>query len=411
MATPFLQSLREVYPAAHIATLCSRLALPVVTGLKFVDEAIEYMLRPNLRISISMTARLLAEKHFDLAVLLPNSFRSALITWRASIPRRLGYRREYRRLLLTDYLEPVMRGDSEISLQLARKKARNLIADNKFSADARLLPQGTGWEILEPGKPPRPISISAWRKRRARWRNFQPMPAIDYYLELARYLGGKNDLRKMTLGITDTEYQDAQEALKKLEIPADQPYLMIFPGANFGASKCWMPERFAEVAVQTIDLKGDFRAHVLIAAAPNEKPLVDAIFTALPSGFDAPERRCRIRRLSPLPNGGNVGLGAIKELVRRSKLVLCNDTGPRHFAAALGTPLVTLFGPTDPRWAQTFSEKEIILSIDVPCGPCQLKRCPIDHRCMRSLTTQSVLEAMHKQWSSGSRGVMRQSLV
>jgi heptosyltransferase-2 len=91
--------------------------------------------------------------------------------------------------------------------------------------------------------------------------------------------------------------------------------------------------------------------------------------------------------------GRGVGLGALKELVRRSSLVIANDTGPRHFAAAFGVPTVTLFGPTDPRWAQTYHERERVVRIEVPCGPCQLKRCPIDHRCLRGLGPEAVLGA------------------
>jgi len=402
MATPFLRSLRELYPDAHIAALCSRLALPVITGLACVDEAIEYILRPDLRISIRATVGILAGKKFDLAVLLPNSFRSALIAWRASIPRRLGYRRECRGVLLTDGLDPEIRTDSEISLQLARKRVRNLIAANQIVSDARLLAHGAGWQIVEPGKPVRPVSMSTWCKNLAKQGNFQPVPTIDYYLALTERLGGKIDCKKMFLGMTEAERSEAQEALQSLHIDAADPYLLIFPGANFGSSKCWMPERFAEIASHVADPKGDFRAHVLIGAAPNEKSLVDAIFAALPSDFNASDKRYRIQRLSSAAEGRGVSLGAIKELVRRSRLVLCNDTGPRHFAAALNTPLVTLFGPTDPRWAETFYKGERILSIEVPCGPCQLKRCPIDHRCMRGLTTQMVLEAMRQQWSLGS---------
>ena len=87
-------------------------------------------------------------------------------------------------------------------------------------------------------------------------------------------------------------------------------------------------------------------------------------------------------------------LGTVKALVARAGLVVCNDTGPRHFAAAMARPLVTLFGPTDPRWAQTYDVCEQIVSVPVECGPCQLKVCPIDHRCMRGITVAMVKAAV-----------------
>ena len=88
-------------------------------------------------------------------------------------------------------------------------------------------------------------------------------------------------------------------------------------------------------------------------------PIVDAILAALPSGQN------QVYALPKMNDGKGVSLGgAGAELVRRARLMICNDTGPRHFAAALGTPVVTLFGPTDPRWAETFFEKERIVRAD-----------------------------------------------
>jgi heptosyltransferase-2 len=169
--------------------------------------------------------------------------------------------------------------------------------------------------------------------------------------------------------------------------------MMLFPGAHFGASKCWPPERFAAVAAAVAEGRTRRPAHVLIGGAASEQPLMDAIVEALP-----PSVTDRVIPLYKLNDGRGVSLGAIKELVRRAGLVLCNDTGPRHFAAALGTPLVTLFGPTDPRWAEIFYDREQQIGVPVPCGPCQLKYCPIDHRCMTGITTEMVLHAVDQQW-------------
>src|SRR6185295_1023389 len=98
-------------------------------------------------------------------------------------------------------------------------------------------------------------------------------------------------------------------------------------------------------------------------------------------------------------NGGNgISVGSLKEIVRRSRLMICNDTGPRHFAAAFGVPVVTLFGPTDPVWPETSCAKETIVRRAVPCGPCQLKKCPIDHRCMKRITVDMVMAAATPAW-------------
>jgi heptosyltransferase-2 len=86
-------------------------------------------------------------------------------------------------------------------------------------------------------------------------------------------------------------------------------------------------------------------------------------------------------------------LGGLKEIVRRCDLMVTNDTGPRHIAAAFDVPVVTLFGPTHPEWTEIYFAKERKLSVQVPCGPCQLKKCPIDLRCMTRLTPAMVYSA------------------
>ena len=80
-------------------------------------------------------------------------------------------------------------------------------------------------------------------------------------------------------------------------------------------------------------------------------------------------------------------------MVRRAKLLLTNDTGPRQIAIAVGTPVVVLMGPTDPRGTQQHMERQRVLREDVDCSPCQLKTCPIDHRCMTRLSPERAISA------------------
>ncbi len=394
MAVPFLQSLRLLYPQAHIAALARMLVQPMLAGLPFINESMVYSPGRGGKPSARETALMLGRLHFDLAVLLPNSFRSGWILWQAGIPRRLGYNREYRRALLTDSINPVPRSDPEIRLQLARKKVRKLMHMESIPMTAALQPDADrGW-LLNFNATSMPLSPSALARWAAGRHNFQPLPTIDYYLRLAAYLGGRTDDRTMHLGVTAEEAAAAREVLSQLAIAPQDAYMLVFPGANFGASKCWPSDRFAAVAEHVASAQGPYNARVLIASAPSERPLVEAVLARLPN---TPASR-RVVPLYRLNAGRGVSLGAVKELVRQANLVLCNDTGPRHFAVAMNTPLVTLFGPTDPRWAETFYNSEIQLSVPVPCGPCQLKKCPVDHRCMTQLTVSMVLTAIEKQW-------------
>ena len=298
--------------------------------------------------------RWVREGRFEVGVLLPNSFRSAWMLWRGGVGRRLGYARGGRSWLLTDRLQPVMR----TAEQAARDRAK-AEAIREISGDAAQVRVGS---------------------------KYQPVPTIDYYLELARYLGAADCERRMELGITAEERGEAERAFAEIENGKSkiENLVVMVPGANFGSSKCWMPERFAGVADRLIEEQG---ATVVVASSPAEMPIVEAILSAV-------NRRERVVALGKLNGGKGVSLGALKEIVRRARLMICNDTGPRHFAVAFGVPVVTLFGPTDPVWAETFCEKERQVRVEVACGPCQLKKCPIDHRCMTGIEVGMVMGAV-----------------
>ncbi len=379
MATPFLRALRQLFPAARISCLGKTLVQPVLTGLPLIDAALLYATDKAGRINYSQTATALRKQNFDLAVILPNSFRSAFLAWRAGIPRRLGYNRDGRRLLLTDNIKPMRRSDYEVRLMIQRRAARESIAGDR-------LPRGS--TVLNDLQ-----KIPGWYVKMSSWNTFEPLPTLDYYLNLSGYLGSPLRDRKMLLAITEAERDQAQAVLREVGISSGAPFMMLFPGAHFGAAKCWPPERFAAVASAVAAGHSGPPAYVLIGGAARERPLIEAILESVPPGIAA-----RVIPLHKLNNGAGVGLGAIKELVRSAAVVLCNDTGPRHFAAALDTPLVTLFGPTDPRWAEIFYKNERQIALPVPCGPCQLKICPIDHRCMTGITAEMVLQAVAEKW-------------
>jgi heptosyltransferase II len=371
-ATPFLRALRALYPNAHIAALARPIAAPVLSGLPCTND-LHILDRHNSR----QTIQWLRSQNFDLGILLPNSFRSAWLLFRAGIKRRMGYARDWRTPLLTDRLSPMRRTPQQKQLDLAKSRAIQ-----KISTDIR------SRQNISVGSP------------------YQPVPTIDYYLKLAEYLGAPSAAAKtMQLAVTPEEKSEADQVLASLGITTEQienqkskieNIVVIVPGANFGSSKCWLPERFAQVADRIMDRPergGNFGAHVLLASSPAELPIVDAILAKsllCPNGGGIG----RLHALAKMNAGKGLSLGALKEIVRRSKLMLCNDTGPRHFAAALQIPTLTLFGPTDPTWAETYSSNEKILRLTPPCSPCQLKQCPIDHRCMKDITTEMVYNAL-----------------
>ena len=87
-------------------------------------------------------------------------------------------------------------------------------------------------------------------------------------------------------------------------------------------------------------------------------------------------------------------LGELKSLIKRADLLICNDAGPRHFAKAFDVPVVTVFGPTHPEWTTTSYRAERVVRVDVDCGPCQQRTCPLGHlQCMTGVTVDAVFDA------------------
>jgi heptosyltransferase-2 len=331
MATPTLRALRAKYPDAHISYLAKRYVKPIYNGMPWADQILTYRTgRTGAKAGkgrlLDLAARLRTGR-FDMAVLLTNSFKAALLCKMAKIPRTVGYDRDGRGFLLSDKLLPVK----------------------------------------ERGK-------------------FIPTPIVKYYLGLAQYLGSPERDLKLELFVTAQEHRAAMELLQRagldstLDRPAREgqpPLIMLNPGAQYGAAKCWLPENFARLGDRFIEELG---ATVVLSGAPRERPILDAIQQHMTHAAIDLSRH-------------DLTLGALKEIVRRCDLMVTNDTGPRHIAAAFDVPVVTIFGPTHPEWTEIYFEKERKVAVKVFCGPCQKKICPLDHRCMTRIAPPMVFAA------------------
>lgn len=239
---------------------------------------------------------------------------------------------------------------------------------------------GRGWLLTDRLKPPRDD----------RGRIAVP-PAIDYYLALAAALGADASDRRMELGVDDSDAATAEQLLAGAGLDPARPLVMLNPGASFGPAKMYPPELFAAVGDALVRSRG---AHIVINAAPGEVAIAQSVEEAMAEPV--------------LVNLARVGstLGLLKALVKRSALLVTNDTGPRHFAAALGVPVVTIFGPTDPDRTRIYYDKERPIRADVPCSPCQKKRCPLPPgrerlRCMLQIPPETVVAAAEQLLDQG----------
>jgi lipopolysaccharide heptosyltransferase II len=205
-----------------------------------------------------------------------------------------------------------------------------------------------------------------------------PSPIVDAYNTLAQAAGCAHVDRQMELFTTPDDEAAADQVWGNHGFDTGQEIICLNPGAAFGAAKHWPSSSFAELARFFRDERG---SQVLVLCGPKERELARTIVQQ--SGTPA---------IASLADG-DVSLGLTKACIRRSSLLVTTDSGPRHFATSFGRPVVALFGPTHIAWTETFHPLGVNLQKQVACGPCQLRRCPLDHRCMTLLTPREVYDA------------------
>lgn len=345
MATPTFRALRRALPGAFIGALCRPGLDDLLAGTDFFDEL--HVDRPRGMMGPKRIAGRLRIRRYDAAILLTNSFSTALIARLAGIPRRFGYDRDARGLLLTDRLDPPKRKDT----------------------------------------PP-------YNRAKTAPNDWAPIAACEYYFTVARRLlracaTEPDHMGPLELAVTPEQQAHADAILARAgaATPGAGPALAILnPGGN-NPAKRWPAERFAPVADYLVR---DRNITVLLSGSPDERDLLARI-TSL---CDA-RHRVRVINLVELPEspGPALNLGSLKGVIARCRLMITNDTGPRHIAAALNIPVVTLFGPTDHRWTTIPFNREAILVADPTLPEEQVandhpERCAVDR-----ITVEEVLRA------------------
>jgi len=168
---------------------------------------------------------------------------------------------------------------------------------------------------------------------------------------------------------------------------------VLAPGASYGPSKTWPPTSFARVG----DALAAVGASVVLVGTPAERKLSGQVLSAM--------------KEPAVDLTGELGLGALKGVVRRSRVLICNDAGARHIAVAFGIPCVVVMGPTSLEKTNLNLERVKVLSADVDCRPCYLRECPIDHRCMTRVSAEHVVQAALPALSSDAKERWRGEVV
>lgn len=212
------------------------------------------------------------------------------------------------------------------------------------------------------------------------FRGRKPSPVIDDYLRLAYEMGAAEESYRMELFTTEADQRRADRLWEEFGIDSAESVAALNPGAAFGPAKRWPSPYFSELARRLVD---DFPVKVVVLCGPKERGFARFIATTA----------ARPRQVFSLADQ-EVSIGLSKAIVQRSRLMVTTDSGPRHFAAAFGVPVVSLFGPTHIQWTVTYFPGETTLQKDVSCGPCQQRICPLGHhRCMKELTMDEVYVA------------------
>jgi len=203
---------------------------------------------------------------------------------------------------------------------------------------------------------------------------------IDAYLRVAYAAGCGLEAPQLELATTDEDEAAANAVWRVLDLPVTNRVAVINSGGAFGAAKDWPAEHFAALAKRIAE---EQNLHVLINCGPSERKTASKVAELADD-----------RRVVSLADF-DVPLGLTKACIRRSRILITTDSGPRFFGIAFGKPVVSLFGPTSPAITATHYDLETPLTLDLDCQPCMERTCPLGHhRCMQDLSVKQVYESV-----------------
>src|SRR5262249_55926204 len=315
MSVPAVRAIKNGRPDVHVTIAAPDKIAAMWRLIPEVDTII-----PLPEGSLLPVVRLFRQQMpFDVAILFPNSLRVALESWLSGIPRRVGYRGHWR-----------------------------------------------SWLVNQIVRQPRRLGPSEHHSLR--------------FLRIAGECGAQTkDIQYPTLNSERIRDQAAQRpnGYQPSTINYQPPKLALCPGAEYGAAKRWLPERFAEALAK---ITAQSSAQWILLGTKKDTAIGEQIAAALGD-------HC-VNRI------GQTTLEQLIDELRRCSLLLTNDTGTMHLAALLGVPVVAVFGSTEPRLTGPLGNGHVVLRHHVECSPCFLRECPIDFRCMKAITAEEVADAV-----------------
>jgi len=317
MTTPAIRAIRKRFPNSHVSLLAKPWVMPVFENSEHIDRLLIYDDKGRHKgiFGKFRLARDLKKYHFDAAILLQNAFEAALITFLAKIPLRVGYNTDVRQLLLTH----------AVSCTDEIKKQHQ----------------------------------------------------TDYYLNIIRGIGMKEDNRALYLELNQRDRLRAEKTLLEQHLSLDDKIVGINPGATYGPAKQWPLDRYAHLADKIQAFTG---GRIIIFGGPNDRKLGKKISQKM--------------QHRPIDLSGKTSLGEAMALIERCDLFITNDSGLMHVAAALDVPLIAVFGSTNSITTGPLSQNSRIVQVPLECSPCLRPECPKGHlNCMDQISVEMVFRS------------------
>jgi heptosyltransferase-2 len=359
MTTPALQRLREAHPNSHITLLTHQKLADLWQGFPSLNSVLTFAASE----SVWSVAQRLREQNFNTALVLPNSPRSALEVWLARIPQRVGYARPWRKWFLTQVAPS---GNDRVVM-----RKRSVVEINRLINGTQYVP---------------------------RMRDNTTYPAgshqIFEYLNLAASLGASTTPTAPQLHVAPSELESVAPRFD-LKLNTAEPFFGLNPGAEYGPAKRWPAERFISAAVE---IQRQTKCRWLIFGGPADLAVAQEIELGIQKASAKTADAA-----APVNLAGKTTLRELCVLLKMCRVVLTNDSGPMHVAAAVGTPVVVPFGSTSPELTGPGLPGDAhhqLLTANAPCSPCFLRTCPIDFRCMTGISVDRVVQAVLRAASS-----------
>lgn len=321
MTIPALRHLRRIFPDAEVTLHTRSWAEGIFRDAALFNEILTFDKTKSKIKDALAQAKELKKREFDLAVLFPNSFETALVAKMAKIPRRFGYAKEGRSFLLTDAVE-----------------------------------------------------IPAWKDTRHE---------VFYYLNLVaeieqEYFGAKTALEiepQIDLTVSEERRGAARKFLEETGVDLSNKTVALGVGSTNSQAKRWQAESYA--ALNDL-LQNKLNANVLLVGAKDEAEISEEVFAK--------------SEKKPIILTGKTNLAEAVAVLSEIDLLVSNDMGLAHIAPAVGTKTIVIFGPTNEKTTQPIGSEIIRKKVD--CAPCMLRDCPIDHRCMKRISSDQVFESV-----------------